>query len=118
MEETLRKYCQHYIPEDMCPYIKSGFFAILVVSGTAFLFSLVYRLHMRAKVKRAMKDARNKRAEQLKSLKEKLEKSSVSISNIYFVFLSYITSLFLFLSHSLPSLYLFLSLMSCFISLN
>ncbi|XP_014767730.1 fatty-acid amide hydrolase 1 [Octopus bimaculoides] len=78
MEDTLRKYCQHYIPEEMCPYIKSGIFAILVVSGTAFLFSLFNRLRMRGKVKRAMKEAYNKRAEQLKSLKEKLQKSSLT----------------------------------------
>ncbi|XP_036360501.1 fatty-acid amide hydrolase 1-like isoform X4 [Octopus sinensis] len=78
MEETIRKYCQHYIPEDMCPYIKSGFLAILVVSGTAFLFSLFNRLRMRGKVKRAMEEARSKRAEQLKILKEKLQKSSLT----------------------------------------
>eukprot|EP00106_Octopus_bimaculoides_P000289 XP_014767731.1 PREDICTED: vitamin D3 hydroxylase-associated protein-like [Octopus bimaculoides] len=78
MEDTLRKYCQHYIPEEMCPYIKSGIFAILVVSGTTFLFNLLKRQRMCMKVKRAMKEAYSKRAEQLKSLKEKLQKSSLT----------------------------------------
>ncbi|XP_014767733.1 fatty acid amide hydrolase 1 [Octopus bimaculoides] len=78
MEDTLRKYCELYIPAEVYPYIEPGIYAILLVSGGALLASFIKRVHMNLKVKAAIKDARNKRAEQLKALKERLQKSSLT----------------------------------------
>lgn len=79
MDRTLHKYYELYIPEKLHPYIKPSIYAILLVSGSAILFSLFNRVRMHLKVKAAMNEARCKRTEQLKSLRQRLENSSVSI---------------------------------------
>ncbi|XP_052825224.1 fatty acid amide hydrolase 1-like isoform X2 [Octopus bimaculoides] len=79
MGDTFYKYYDLYIPEEVQPYIEPGFYAILFVSGSAILISLFNRVRMHLKVKTAMNDARCRRAEQLKCLRQRLQKSSLTL---------------------------------------
>ncbi|XP_029639293.1 fatty acid amide hydrolase 1 isoform X1 [Octopus sinensis] len=79
MGDALQKYYDLYIPEEVQTYLEPSIYAILFVSGSAILFTIFNRVRMHLKVKRAMRDARSKRAEQLKCLKQRLQNSGLTL---------------------------------------